>query len=87
MTFKENQYYVTWPWRDDVTDELPENFELAMGRLGSLVKQMKDTPELLNKYNETIQDQLNKGIIEKVDTSIRNSQETTKNNTFPITPS
>ena len=78
VTFKENRYYVTWPWRDNVTDELPENFELAMGRLRSLVKRMKDTAELLNKYNETIQDQLNKGIIEKVDTSIRNSQQTTK---------
>ena len=87
VTFKENRYYVTWPWRDDVTDELPENFELAMGRLRSLVKRMKDTPELLNKYNETIQDQLNKGIIEKVDTSVRNSQETKKNIMFPITPS
>ena len=86
VTFKENRYYVTWPWRD-VTDELPENSELAMGRLRSLVKRMKDTPELLNEYNETIQDQLNKGIIEKVDTSVRNSQETTKNITFPITPS
>ena len=52
---------------------------------------MKDTPELLNKYNETIQDQLNKGIIEKVDTSVRNSQETTKKHYVPhhavITPS
>ena len=86
VTFKENRCYV-WPWRDDVTDELPENFELAMGRLRSLVKRMKDTPELLNNYNETIQDQLNKGITEKVDTSVRNSQETTKNITFPITPS
>ena len=70
VTFKENRYYVTWPWRDDVTDELPENLELAMGRLRSPVKRMKDTPELLNKYNETIQDQLNKAIIEKVDASI-----------------
>ena len=73
--------------RNDVTDELPENFELALRRLRSLVKRMKDTPEFLNKYNETIHDQLNKGIIEKVDTSVRNSQETTKNITFPITPS
>ena len=26
VTFKENRYHVTWPWRDDVTDELLENF-------------------------------------------------------------
>ena len=62
-----------------------------MGRLRSLVRRMKDTLELLNKYNETFQDQLNKGIIEKVDTSVRNSQETTKKHYVPhhvvITPS
>ena len=44
VTFKDNRYYVTWPWRDDVTNELPENFELAMGRLRSLLKRMKQTP-------------------------------------------
>ena len=58
VMFKDNRYHVTWPWRDDVTDELPENFELAMGKLRSLLKRMKQTPELLIKYSETIQVQL-----------------------------
>ena len=69
VTFKDNRYHVTW--RNDVTNELPENFELAMG---PLLKRMKQTPELLTKYNETIQDQLEKGIIEKVDTNLQNSE-------------
>ena len=73
-TLKDNRYHVTWPWRDDVTNELPENFELAMGRLRSLLKRMKQTSEYLTKYNETIQDQLEKGIIEKVDTNLQNSE-------------
>ena len=73
VTFKDNRYHVTWPWRGNVTNELPENFELAMGRLTSLLKRMKQMPELLTKYNETIQDQLEKGIIEKVDTNLQNS--------------
>ena len=61
VTFKDNRYYVTWPWRDNVTNELPENFELAMGRLRSLLTRMKQMPELLTKYNETIKGQLEKG--------------------------
>ena len=47
VTFKDNRYHVIWPWRDDVTNELPENFELAMGRLRSLLKRMKQTAKLL----------------------------------------
>ena len=91
VTFKDNRYHVTWHWRDDVTNELPENFELAMGRLRSLLKHMKQMHELLTKCNETIQDQLEKGIIEKVDTNLQISEKTPKKHYVPhhviITPS
>ena len=62
-----------------------------MGRLRSLLKRMKQTPERLTKYNETIQDQLEKGIIEKVDTNLQNSEKTPRKHYVPhhavITPS
>ena len=51
VMFKDNRYHVTWPWRDDVTNELLKNLELTMGKLRSLLKHMKQTPKLLTKYN------------------------------------
>ncbi|XP_052785982.1 uncharacterized protein LOC128221411 [Mya arenaria] len=67
-TFKrsDGRYQVTWPWRDEY-QELPENRGLALGRLKSLVNKIQRNPELMERYNATINNQLNNGIIEKVD--------------------
>ena len=54
-----------WPWKQE-TPSLPENRELAFGRLKSLVSKMKNNPELVKQYDDIIQDQLRFGIIEKV---------------------
>ena len=45
---------------------MQEHRTLALGRLKSLVSRMKNNPELIQKYDDIITDQLNKGIIEKV---------------------
>lgn len=66
VRFEDNRYHVTWPWKDE-EPELPENKELAFGRLRSCLKKMRNKPELLEKYDAIIQDQLSKGIVEKVD--------------------
>ena len=65
---KEGRYQVAWPWRkEDFT--LPESYELCIDRLKSLYKRLKENPELLQKYDSVIQDQLHKGIIEVLDKS------------------
>ena len=61
----DNRYQVAWPWRDE-NQILPDNYELSIGRLNSLVKRLKQDPELMSKYNDIIQDQLKKGMIEVV---------------------
>ncbi|XP_045167522.2 uncharacterized protein LOC123530814 [Mercenaria mercenaria] len=71
LVFKDNRYHVTWPWKID-RQEVPENRPLAFGRLKSLVSRFKDKPDVLQKYDSVIQDQLEKGIIEKVPTSKKN---------------
>ncbi|XP_053391230.1 uncharacterized protein LOC128554044 [Mercenaria mercenaria] len=63
---KDGRYQVTWPWKRDI-DELPENRGLALGRLKSLVTRIERQPELKQQYDDVIQDQLAKGVIEKVD--------------------
>ena len=65
LRYDGGRYYVDWPWKQE-TPSLPENRELAFGRLKSLVSKMKNNPELVKQYDDIIQDQLRLGIIEKV---------------------
>ncbi|KAK5970181.1 Retrotransposon domain containing protein [Trichostrongylus colubriformis] len=54
------------PWRKDA-QQLPDNKGLAVRHLQALVKRLVDEPELLQRYQETLQNQLTEGIIEEVD--------------------
>ena len=65
LRYENGRYTVAWPWKDEKTD-LPENRALALGRLKSLIRRMKDNPDLVQKYNEIIEDQLKQGVVEKV---------------------
>jgi hypothetical protein len=70
LTYQNKIYQVTWPWKEKSQD-LPQNRGLAMSRLKSNVARLKNKPDVLNKYNKVIQDQLNKGVIEKVDKNVQ----------------
>ncbi len=48
LLFKDQRYQVTWPWKED-DPELPENRQLALGRLRSLVTKMKNKPRTHGK--------------------------------------
>ena len=65
VRFEDRRYQVTWPWKEECPS-LATNYELAMGRLRSLVNRLVRNPEHLTKYDDVIQDQLHKGIIEIV---------------------
>ena len=66
---KDKRYFLSWPWREENESHLPENFELSLGRLKSLIKRLEKNPDLLEKYNNVIQEQIAKGIIERVESS------------------
>ncbi len=72
IKYEDMRYYVTWPKKTDLHN-LPDNYGLSFGRFTSLTKRFKSDPDLLMKYNTIIQDQLQKGIVEKVDTSVNTS--------------
>jgi hypothetical protein len=57
----EKRYMVKWPWKSEVP-ELPKNYSLSLGRLRSLLS--RTSPDVLQVYNNTIQEQLTKGIVE-----------------------
>ena len=65
VKFAEGRYMVTWPWKDEKLS-LPQNYQLAVGRLSSTLQKLKKSPPLLKHYDEIIQEQLDRGIIEKV---------------------
>ena len=45
---------------------LPNNKSASLGRLSSLVRRLKQNPQLLDQYDEIIQEQLDQNIIEEV---------------------
>ena len=63
---KDGRYEVPWPWREE-NPELPDNYQVALERLNSLLKRIQGNSELLHKYDNIIQDQLKRKIVEKVD--------------------
>lgn len=72
LQFKDGRYYhVKWPWKEKIPD-LPVNRDLAMGRLKSCVSRLVNKPERMKQYNSVIQDQLAKGVIEKVENTHTN---------------
>ena len=65
IQYEEGRYHVTWPWKEGDYN-LPENYELAYGRLKSITRKLGEDSKLMMQYNDIITDQLNKGIVEKV---------------------
>ena len=68
ITFKNQRYEVGLPWKE-AHDPPPENRSLSQRRLQSLLKRLSQKPEQLEEFDHVIKDQLDKGIIERVDQS------------------
>uniref|UniRef100_A0A914HTS3 Integrase catalytic domain-containing protein n=1 Tax=Globodera rostochiensis TaxID=31243 RepID=A0A914HTS3_GLORO len=67
VKFKEGRYEVGWPWRPGGRNRLADNFCLAFSRLSALSRRLLVNPEFREKYQATISDQLERGIIEPAD--------------------
>ena len=65
IKYNNNQYFVTWPWKEQ-SPLLPENYQLALGRLKSVLNRLQKDPQLLKSYTAILQEQLERGIIETV---------------------
>ena len=67
----DGRYQVRLPFKEN-HDLLPDNFSLSKSRLVSLLKRLRPSPELLERYNDVIQEQMKQGIIEPVEQGIHN---------------
>ena len=63
--YRDGMYQVAWPWKSQNPD-LPVNLDIVIGRMRSLARRLQGNPNLLKKYDDIIQGQFEKGIIEKV---------------------
>ena len=78
IIFKNGRYQVSLPWKKP-HPILPNNYDLSKKRLDGLLHRLNQQPEILREYNETIQNQLDKGIV-------RVFHLWASYTTFPITP-
>ena len=65
ITMCDGRYEVPLPWKDSYIS-LPDNLSLARRRLRSLLRRLKQTPEVFKEYHRIIRQQLESGIIEEV---------------------
>ena len=68
IVHKDGRYMVKLPWMEH-HKTLPDNYENSVARLKSQIRRLRRNPEVLKDYNAVIEDQVQKGVIEKVDTS------------------
>ncbi|VDI78452.1 Hypothetical predicted protein [Mytilus galloprovincialis] len=66
VEYTNERYLVCWPWKSEL-ETLNDNKELAYGRYRSLLHRLRNKPELFENYDKIINEQCEKGIIEKVD--------------------
>ena len=64
-----NRYTVKLPFKEN-HPAIPENYLLSAKRLKGLKNRLDKDKSLLQKYDDVIKEQLELGIIEKVDTTI-----------------
>ena len=65
---RDGRYEVSLPWKEH-HPLLPDNYEVAVSRLNSVLKRLRRNPELLAEYNRIIEEQSSKGIISEVDSN------------------
>ena len=65
VRFNRERYEVELPWKEN-HPAISSDYELCINRLKSIQRKMLKEPELIREYNQTIEDQLSKGIVERV---------------------
>ena len=66
VSFTDGKYSVVLPFKEN-SPVLPENFENSVISLNSALKRLKKTPDVVQECDSIINEQLEKGIMEKVD--------------------
>ena len=65
ITFTEKRYQVKLPFKGN-HPMLPDNYTVALRRLTTTIKKLKNQPEILKQYEGVIREQLHSGVVEMV---------------------
>ena len=65
LRFSGTQYEVGLPWTRDPFD-MPDHYQMCFNRLMSLQQRLLKEPQIMSEYDQTIREQMNKGIVERV---------------------
>jgi hypothetical protein len=68
VRFVEGRYKVSLPWKDP-HQLMPDNRELSLRRLHSLLRRLKQDTEVFAEYDAIIKNQIEKGIVEQIESS------------------
>ena len=68
VKFQDGRYEVALPWKE-VHEPLPDNYQLSLRRLQGLLRRLRQTPAILQEYDDIIRDQIRKGIVQVVTNS------------------
>ena len=63
VVFRDGRYCVHLQWKG-YHPPLPDNFNLCQTRLFGLIQSLRQSPHILCEYDNIIQDQISKGIVE-----------------------
>ena len=69
ICMKDGRYQVQLPWKE-AHPLLPDNYNICVNRLQSLLHRLRKNDKLLDNYDQIIREQLDMGIIELVDLSV-----------------
>lgn len=73
--YHDNRCFVTLPWTEDHVT-LPTNKAIVQRRTENVVKRLNKEPKLLEKYGEIMAEQENRGLIQKIDATNENEEQT-----------
>lgn len=65
VSIQDGRYKVKLPFKDNL-EVLPDNYNMSLVRLNSLMKRLKKDPEVMKEYDRVIQEQIAEGIVEPV---------------------
>ena len=66
IKFKDGRYQVIWAWKSNKVC-VSDNYNVALRRMQALVPWFQSDEYLLQSYDDIIRQQLNQGIIDRVD--------------------
>ena len=66
VKFNNGRYEVQLPWKDPMST-IPDNYELCLKRLHSLLRRLRQNPELFEQYDKVIRDQIKNDIVQTVE--------------------